>query len=144
MTIVKLNKNLYCNKIYGRGIYGKRSQVRLQNGYGILDELGKGATKHVLASLGKTTGSFGGKQIAKLIQEKTGSKLLGSVAKSALGSLGGLAGQKLGSVAGNFLGNTVFQGDKDKKKKKPAVSLSELLDQARKKIMPSGNGLAMA
>lgn len=144
MTIVKLNKRLYVSHLHGRGIYGKYSKVPLRHGYGIIDGLGKTAANYVLGGIGKSSGQFAGKQLAKLIQEKTGSKILGSIAKSGLSALGGLAGEKLGSTAGRFLGNTVFADkEKEKKKKKaPQVSLSQLLEQARSKVM-GGSGISL-
>ena len=142
MTIVKLNKRLYATRMYGRGIHGKYSKVLLRHGYGIVDGIGKAASNYVLGGIGRSTGSYAGKQLAKIIQDKTGSQLIGSIAKAGLSSLGGLAGEKLGSVAGRFLGNTVFKTPEKKKKKKPNVSLSQLLEQARAKVMPkAGSGI---
>ena len=138
MTICKLNKRLYVSSMHGRGIYGKYSKVLLQHGHGIVDGLGRVATKHVLGGIGRSTGSHFGKQLGKLIGQKTGSQLLGSIAKAGLSSIGGFGGEKLGSTVGHLLGNTVF-ADKEKKKKKepPKVSLSQLLEQARSKILPA-------
>lgn len=141
MAIVKLNRKNYTTRMYGRGIYGKFTKVKLQNGSGIVDGLGKAATKYVLGGIGKSTGAYAGKQLGKLIKEKTGSELLGTIAKAGLSSLGGVAGERLGSTAGKFLGNTVFDDDERKKKKKKpeeTTSLSRLLDQARSKITGSG------
>lgn len=135
MAIVKLNKRLYVSRMYGRGIYGRYSKVPIQHGYGIVDGIGKSAAKYVLGGLGKSTGQFAGKQLAKLIKEKTGSELIGSIAKAGLSSLGGLAGEKLGTTTGNLLANTVLN-TKKKKKEAPKVTLSQLLEQARNKIMP--------
>lgn len=132
MTIVKLNKKKYVQRMYGRGIYGKYSKVRLMNGSGIVSTIGQAATQHVLGGLGKSTGSFYGKQLGKLIGDKTGSKLLGSVAKSALSGIGSFAGNKLGDKLGQLVANKVFSHEEKKKEKK--VSLSELLDQARNRI----------
>jgi len=141
MTIVKLNKRAYVSRMHGRGIYGKYHTVLTQQGTGIFDGLGKSATRYVLGGIGKSSGAYAGKQLGKLIQDKTGSELLGSIAKSGLSSLGGLAGEKLGATTGKLLGDTVFN---KKKKKKPEhkITLAQLLDQARSKIMPqSGNGI---
>lgn len=138
MTIVKLNRRMYVSPMHGKGIYGKYHKVLLQRGTGIVDTLGKSATKYVLGGLGKSTGAYAGKQLGKLIKQKTGSELLGTIAKSALSSLGGLAGEKLGNTTGKLLGNTVFQEKKKKKKEQPKVSLAQLLEQARSKIMPAG------
>ena len=143
MTIAKLNRRMYVSQMHGRGIYGKYHRIITQRGTGIFDGLGKTATQYVLGGLGKSSGSYAGKQLGKLIQQKTGSELLGSIAKSGLSSLGGLAGEKLGATTGKLLADTVFD-DKKKKKKKPEhrITLSELLDQARAKVMPqSGNGI---
>ena len=146
MTIVKLNKRAYVSHMHGRGIHGRYSKVLRQSGYGIVDELGKSATKYVLGGVGKSTGAYAGKALGNLIKEKTGSELLGKVAKSALSSLGGLAGAQLGKTSGKFLGNTVFSDkemeEKKKKKEAPKVSLSQLLEQARSKISPQqGQGI---
>jgi hypothetical protein len=134
MTIVKLNARNYARTMHGRGIYGKYSKIRTQSGYGIVDALGKNATKMILGGLGKTTGAFAGKQLGKFVTEKTGSKLAGKAIGAVASSLAGMAGNRLGSTAGKFIGNTVF----DDKKKKPAaegrVSLAQLLDNARKQI----------
>jgi len=142
MTIVKLHANRYSHAMYGRGINGKYYKVRMRHGYGIMDSIGKDASKYILGGVGKSTGSYYGKQLGKLIGDKTGSKLVGTIAKSALGSLGGLAGDKLGKFAGHHLGNTVFGNDEKKKKEKDKekkqesekVSLSQLLDNARKAL----------
>lgn len=152
MTIVKLNKKMYISKMQGRGIHGRYSKVLRKHGYGIGSILGKEASKYVLGGLGKSSGAYAGKQLGKLIQEKTGSELLGKIAKSGLSSLGGLAGQQVGKQASKLLSSTVFSDDeKDKKKKKkkeeesaPRSSLSELLEQARNKVTSSlqqGSGI---
>jgi hypothetical protein len=149
MAIVKLNRRRYVSAIHGRGLYGRYHRVLLpQGGHGIIDSLGKEASKYILGGIGKSSGAYAGKALGKLIQDKTGSQLLGKVAKAGLSSLGGLAGQNLGHLSGKLLGNTVFsnkeQEDKKKKKAAPGVSLSSLLDQARSKVMPgssSGSGL---
>jgi hypothetical protein len=143
MTIVKLNARKYANSMHGKGIYGKYTKVRLQKGYGIMDVLGKSASKLVLGGIGSSTGKYYGKQLGKLIGEKTGSKLVGEIAKAGLSSLGGVAGTRLGSFAGKKLGDTVF-GDEEKKKNikkgNEKVSLTQLLDQAREK-MQIGSGI---
>lgn len=142
MTIAKLNKRMYVSQMHGRGIYGRYHRVVTQRGTGIFDGLGKTATKYVLGGIGKQSGSYAGKQLGKLIQEKTGSELLGSIAKAGLSSLGGLAGEKLGATTGKLLGDTVFNKEKKKKKPESRITLAELLDQARSKIMPqTGNGI---
>jgi len=150
MPIVKLNANKYSSAMHGRGINGKYFKVRTQNGYGIVDSLGKDASKYVLGGIGKSTGGYYGKMLGKLIGDKTGSKLLGQVAKASLGSLGGLAGNSAGQFVGKHLGNTVFGNNESKKKEKKTeekVSLSQLLDNARKSItgsginIPSGHGI---
>lgn len=149
MTIVKLNKRKYTAAVNGRGIYGKYTRVAHSSGdtygYGIVDTLGKSASKMVLGGVGKSTGSFYGKKLGKIIGEKTGSKLLGNIAKASIGSLGGLAGEKIGSQAGKYLGNTVFSDDEKKKKAKKTAaksegttSLSQLLDNARSRIESLG------
>jgi len=141
MTIIKLNKRAYTHAMHGKGIHGKYSKVRMQQGYGIFDTLGKTASKHVLGGLGKTTGNYYGKQLGKLIGDKTGSKLLGSVAKSGLSALGSFAGDRLGSTVGKVIGNNVFsdaEKEKKDKKKQEKVSLNDLLDNARKRITGSG------
>jgi hypothetical protein len=145
MVLVKNNKKRYVSAIYGRGINGKYSRyLKKQGGYGIMADLGANATKAVLGGIGKSTGSYYGKQLGKLIEGKTGSKLLGTVAKAGLSSLGGLAGERLGSLGGKQLGKTVFS-DKEKEKKKkeeenPKPGLSQLLDMARNKIT-GGSGM---
>lgn len=145
MTIVKLNRRLYVSHMHGRGIHGRYAKVmRDHMGYGIVDSLGKNATKYVLGGVGKSTGAYAGKALGNLIKEKTGSELLGKVAKSALSSLGGLAGAQIGRTTGKLLGNTVFsdkeQEEKKKKKEAPKVSLSQLLEQARSKIAAPQQG----
>ena len=150
MTVIKLNKKAYQSRMHVHGIGGHYTKVLRQSGsgigYGIVDSMGKEATKYVLGGLGKSSGSYAGKQLGRLIQEKSGSEFLGKVAKSALSSLGGLAGQQVGKLSGKLLGDTVFsdkEKEKEKKKKEaPKVSLSELLDQARTKVgLQSGNGI---
>lgn len=142
MTIIKINKRAYSRAMNGRGIYGRYSKVRMQDGYGIVDTLGKQATKHVLGGIGRSTASYYGKQLGKIIGTKTGSPLLGKIAQSGLSALGGVAGENLGSTVGKVLGNTVFN-DKEKekkdKKKTEKISLNQLLEQARNKI--TGNGM---
>jgi len=143
MTIVKLNARKYANSMHGKGIYGKYTKVRLQKGYGIMDVLGKSASKLVLGGVGSSAGKYYGKQLGKLIGDATGSKLLGSIAKSGLSSLGGVAGSRVGSFAGKKLGETVFgeqENKKNEKKKNEKVSLTQLLDQAREK-MQIGSGI---
>src|SRR5690349_15786958 len=98
--IVDLNKKAYRTRMYGRGIYGRVYKVRTQKGSGLVDSLGKSATKYLLGGVGKSTGSYFGKQLGKVIQEKTGSELLGKIAKTGLSALGGVAGEKLGSTSG--------------------------------------------
>lgn len=143
MTIVKLNQRKYASSMHGKGIYGKYTKVRLQKGYGIVDVIGKNASKLVLGGVGSSAGKYYGKQLGKLIGEKTGSKLIGEIAKSGLSSLGGVAGNRLGNLAGKKLGDTVF-GDEEKKKREKKsnekVSLTQLLDQAREK-MQIGSGI---
>ncbi|HRP37086.1 MAG TPA: hypothetical protein PLS50_04710 [Candidatus Dojkabacteria bacterium] len=146
MVLLKVNRRKYVSAIHGRGLYGRYKRIPIrQGGYGIMDSLGKSASKYVLGGIGRSTGSFAGKKLGRLIGETTGSKLLGTIAKAGLSSLGGVMGSKLGSVSGKLLGNTVFSDketqEKDKKKKKQSeqketakVSLSSLLDQARSKI----------
>ena len=145
MTIVKLNKRAYVSRMMGRGVHGRYSKVlRDHGGYGITDSLGKNASKFVLSGIGKSSGAYAGKQLGKMIQEKTGSQLLGKIAKSGLSALGGLAGAQLGKQSGRLLGNTVFSDKKEEKKKEaPKVSLSQLLEQARNKMMgpQQGNGI---
>src|SRR4051812_17685212 len=129
MTVVKLSPRKYVTQLHGRGIYGRYSKVRMPHGYGIVDTLGKTATKHVLGGVGKATASHYGKQLGKLIGAKTGSPILGSIAKAGFSALGGLAGQKLGSTLGNVISNRVFTGeDKKKKKDEEKVSLNSLLE----------------
>ena len=151
MTIVRLNQPMYKTRMYGRGIYGRAYKLKTQKGYGIFDNLGKSASKMLLGGVGKSSGAYAGKQLGKLIESKTGSKLLGTIAKSGLSALGGVAGQNLGNVAGSFLGNTVF-GDKEKeardKKKKKAEetpALSKLFETARNRIAgtQSGQGISI-
>ena len=52
MTIIKLNKKAYQSRMYGRGIGGRYTKVLRQSGsgigYGIVDSMGKEATKYVL------------------------------------------------------------------------------------------------
>lgn len=142
MTLVKLSPRKYVKKMYGRGM-GKYSKVLTRNGYGIVDSIGQAATKHVLGGLGHSTGKYYGKQLGKLIGDKTGSPLFGTIAKSALGSLGGLAGNKLGSTIGNVISNNVFpEEEKKKSDKQKKVTLNQLLEQARGKIMgQAGSGI---
>lgn len=143
--IVHLNKRRYVSAMHGRGLNGRYSRVTTQNGYGIADSMGKNASKFVLSGIGKSTGAYAGKALGKLIQEKTGSQLLGKIAKAGLSSLGGVAGQNLGKFSGKLLGNTVFSEDKKKKEEKPKVSLSSLLEQARSRISSgTGSGIAYA
>jgi len=133
MTIVRLSKRKYTHPIYGRGIYGRYSKVRMQNGYGIIDS----AASFALGGLGRKAGKAGGKKLAKFIQDKTGSELLGSISKSALGALGGFAGEKLGKHATKLIGNALSGPEKEKEKKKKEsekISLNQLLDSARNKI----------
>ena len=61
MTIVKLNKRNYVRSLHGRGIHGRYSKVIMQHGYGIVENLGKNASKLVLGGIGKSTGSYFGK-----------------------------------------------------------------------------------
>lgn len=135
MVLVNMNKRFYVTRMCGRS--GKYCRVPLQNGTGIFDAIGKAGTKAVLSSIGKNSGAYGGKQLAKLIQDKTGSKLLGRISKAALSSVGAFAGQKLGNMSGKLLGNTVFKekGKENDNKKKERVSVSELMDAARNKLM---------
>lgn len=140
MVLVKLNKRLYVTRMNGRGMQ-RYSRVITQRGTGIVDSLGKSATKYVLGGIGKSSGAFAGKQLGKLIQEKTGSELLGKIAKSGLSALGSVAGKNIGKLSGKLLSDTVFQEPK-KVKEKPKVSLNELLEQARSKVMPQiGDGI---
>jgi hypothetical protein len=150
MTIVKLNKRAYVSKIHGRGINGKYSRVlRAHKGYGIVDDLGQSATKYVLSGLGKTTGAYAGKQLGRMIKEKTGSDLLGKIAQAGLSALGGVAGANLGKQSGKLLGRTVFAEKEDEKKKKKKdedttkMSLSQMLEQARNRVGSAmqGNGI---
>ena len=145
MPVVRLNKRAYTSQMYGKGIHGRYSKVVRQHGFGIAETMGKEASKYVLGGLGKSVGAYSGKQLGKLIQEKTGSELLGKVAKSALSSLGGLAGNQIGKTGAKLLNSTVFaEPEKKKKKEAPKVSLSELLDQARTKVgigPQTGNGI---
>lgn len=145
MVFPKFNSRAYSSRMYGRGIYGRAYKVKTQYGTGIFDSLGKTASKSIFSGLGKTSGKYGGKQLAKMIEDKTGSKLLGQVSKAALSGIGGLAGAQLGNIVGKTLGDTVFKEDKKKKDEKPKVSLSELLAQARSKISgeQTGNGIAI-
>lgn len=113
MTIVRLAKRKYTHPIYGRGIYGRYSKVRMQHGYGIIDS----AAGYALGSLGRKAGKAGGKRLAKFIQDKTGSEFLGDISKNALGALGGFAGEKLGKHATRLLA-THLVGDNDEKKEK--------------------------
>lgn len=137
--------------MHGSGKTGKYIKMNMihrgQFGTGIVETLGKAGTKAVLGSLGKNVGSYGGKQLAKFIQDKTGSKLLGNVAKAALGSVGAFAGSKLGNVTGRVLANTVFkEPEKKKENKTEKVSLSELMDRARAKLLnptQSGTGISI-
>lgn len=132
--------------IHGSGRSGNYSKIPMkingQIGHGILSALGKSSSKAILGSLGKNVGSYGGKHIAKMIQDKTGSELLGKVAKSVLSNVGAFAGSKLGNTTGKLLGNTVFADKEKKKEKKENVSVSELMDRARQKLMgQQGNGI---
>lgn len=144
MTIVKINARNYVSTMHGRGIYGKYSRVRMQNGYGIVDTLGKNATKMILGGLGKSTGQYYGKQLGKLIGEKTGSKLAGKAVGAVASSLASMAGNRLGSTAGKFIGEQVFESKK--KKDEPKISLSQLLENAKKQIGSvgqSGSGIML-
>lgn len=151
MTIVKLNQPLYKTRMYGRGIYGRAYKVKTQKGMGIVDTLGKSASKYILGGIGKSSGAYAGKQLGKLIADKTGSQLLGKIAKSGLSALGGVAGQNLGNVAGKVLGNTVFsdkekeEREKKKKKSEETPALSQLFETARNKISgaQSGQGISI-
>lgn len=151
MTIVRLNQPMYKTRMYGRGIYGRAYKLKTQKGYGIFDNLGKSASKMLLGGVGKSSGAYAGKQLGKLIGEKTGSKLLGQIAKSGLSALGGVAGNKVGSIAGNFLGDTVFgnkeKEEKERKKKKAeeTPALSKLFETARNKLSgtQSGQGISI-
>lgn len=144
MVLVQANRRKYVHRMSGR--CGKYCKIPIttggsQLGMGIMETLGKAGTKTVLSSLGKHTGSYGGKQLAKLIQQKTGSELMGKVAKSVLSNVGAFAGERLGSTTGKLLGNTIFSGDKkDKEKKNERVSVSSLMDQARAKLMGTQKG----
>jgi len=152
MTIVKLNHKAYMTKMYGRGIYGRAYKVKTQKGMGIVDTLGKSASKYILGGIGKSSGAYAGKQLGKLIESKTGSQLLGKIAKSGLSALGGVAGQNLGSMAGKVLSNSVFSDkekeEKEKKKMKKSEetpALSQLFETARNKIAgtQSGQGISI-
>ena len=102
----------------------------------------------MLGALGKSTGSYGGKQLAKVIQDKTGSELLGKVAKAALSSVGSFGGERLGKVTGKLLGNTIFSDDKKKDKKSERMSVSALMDATRQKLLgqtpQTGSGINIA
>jgi hypothetical protein len=52
-----------------------------------------------------------------------------------LSSLGSLAGAQLGKTSGKLLGSTVFATPKKEEKDKKKVTLNELLNQTRQKIM---------
>lgn len=139
MVLLKLSARSYVRPIYARGIYGKYSKVKMQHGYGIVNTLGKNATKLLLSGLGKSGGKHLGSIAGKFINDKTGSKFIGNIAKTAVGSLAGLAGEKGGHALGTLLGNTVFNETPEQKKQKAKktdqkISLSSLLDQARSKI----------
>src|SRR4051812_32319498 len=96
--LVKANRRLYVRRYCTNN--SQYCKVPLQKGHGIFNALGKNATKSVLGSLGKSSGSYAGKRLAKLIEDKTGSQLLGKVSKAALSSLGSLAGAQLGKTSG--------------------------------------------
>ena len=153
MVLVTANRRKYVGRMSGRNGKYCRIPVKVgkngQLGTGIMETLGKAGTKTVLSTLGKHTGSYGGKQLAKLIQNKTGSELLGKVAKSVLTNVGSFAGERLGSATGKLVSNTIFANNKKEKEKK--VSVSALMDQARAKLMslapsaettsPTGSGI---
>jgi hypothetical protein len=144
MVLVKLNPRRYVVPIYGKGIHGRYSRVLMKHGYGIVDTLGSAATKHILGGLGSSTGKFYGKKLGKLIGDKTGSDLVGTIAKTALGSLGSFAGDRLGHTVGNLISNKVFPAEEEKKKKEKdkKVTLNQLLSQARAKITgQAGSGI---
>lgn len=144
--LIKANKRMYVQKYCAKN--GAYCKVPLQRGHGIFQAIGKAGTKSVLGSLGKNVGGYGGKQLAKLIETKTGSPLLGKISKGLLNNIGSYVGQNLGSKTGKLLGNTVFSDDSKKEKKnenEKKITLNELLNQTRAKlssIIPqSGNGL---
>jgi hypothetical protein len=146
MTIVKLNLKKYVKTLHGRGIYGRYSQVKSQDGTGIVDSLGKNATKMLLGGIGKAGGKHLGSTIGKWIGDKTGSKLVGKIAKTAVGSLAGLAGGKAGQALGSLVGNAAFNAAPAKKAKKgeQATTLSQMLDKARAAIgSQAGNGIML-
>ena len=132
MSLVKANRRKYVVRLNGR--CGKYCKIPLKHGSGILESLGKAGTKSVLGAIGKNSGSYAGKQLAKFIQDKTGSELLGKIAKSGLSSIGSFAGQRLGNVSGKLLGDTLFDDKKDKKKEQ-RVSVSELMNKARERLL---------
>jgi len=153
MTVVKLNPHKYVRAAHGHGIHGRYYKVMTPQGYGLVDTIGKNATKMLLGSVGKTAGSYYGRNLGKWVGDKTGSPLAGKVAKAAIGSLAGLAGSALGNQAGRLIGNTVFsasaqdeKNNKNKKKSDDKMSLNQLLDSVRSRVTgsaPSGSGLML-
>lgn len=152
MTICKLAPGKYVKQAHGHGMNGRYYKVLMPHGYGLVDAVGKNATKMLLGSIGKSAGNYYGRSLGKFIGEKTGSDLAGKVAKAAIGSLAGLAGNAVGSQVGRIIGNTVFsdkaQAEKSNKKgKKDAekVSLNQLLDSVRSKVSggQSGSGIML-
>jgi len=141
MTILRnANKRKMIMHGAGRSSHYVKVPMKMngQCGKGIIDGLGKAGTKAILGSLGKNVGSYGGKQIAKFIQDKTGSELAGKVAKAALSSIGSFGGQKLGQVTGKVLSNAIFS--EPKKKKEEKVSLTQLMDRARERLTGNQQG----
>jgi hypothetical protein len=154
MTICKLAPQKYVRSAHGHGIHGRYYRVMTPRGYGLVDTIGKNATKMLLGSVGKSAGSYYGRSLGKWVGDKTGSALAGKMAKAAIGSLAGLAGSAVGNQAGKLIGNTVFsdkaQAEKSGKKAKKSdekMSLNQLLDSVRSKVAgnaaQSGSGLML-
>lgn len=139
MSIVNIyNKKRYCKTLYGgKACVGKYIVSVDQFGQGIIENLGKSASKAVFGSVGKSVGGVAGAKIGDFVKEKTGSDLLGKivkgVAKSSLGFLGQHAGKQLGTV----LSNVVMPNEK-KKKKDPSTNLENLMNSARQRLLSGG------